>query len=71
MSQLPHPGFGWWEECVAQTALPATYPMGKIDKHLHAMDGGSCRVENVIDYLDTPGEWAVNTKENWFITGRQ
>lgn len=48
---------------VAQTALPATYPMGKIDKHLHAMDGGSCRVENVIDYLDTPGEWVVNTKE--------
>ena len=48
---------------VAQTALPATYPMGKIDKHLHAMEGGSCRVENVIDYLDTPGEWVVNTKE--------
>ncbi len=48
---------------VAQTALPATYPMGKIDKHLHAMEGGSCRVENVIDYLDTPGEWVINTKE--------
>ena len=48
---------------VAQTVLPATYPMGKIDKHLHAMEGGSCRVENVIDYLDTPGEWVVNTKE--------
>ncbi|MEI7423816.1 MAG: right-handed parallel beta-helix repeat-containing protein [Prolixibacteraceae bacterium] len=48
---------------VAQTALPATYPMGKIDKHLHAMEGGSCRVENVIDYLDTPGEWVVNTRE--------
>jgi hypothetical protein len=48
---------------VAQTDLPATYPMGKIDKHLHAMDGGSCRIENVIDYLDSPGEWVVNTKE--------
>jgi hypothetical protein len=48
---------------VAQTALPATYPMGKIDKHLHAMEGGSCRVENVIDYLDSPGEWVVNTRE--------
>ena len=48
---------------VAQTVLPATYPMGKIDKHLHAMEGGSCRVENVIDYLDTPGEWVVNTRE--------
>lgn len=48
---------------VAQTALPATYPMGKIDKHLHAMEGGSCRVENVIDYLDSPGEWVVNSRE--------
>ena len=48
---------------VAQTALPATYPMGKIDKHLHAMEGGSCRVENVIDYLDSSGEWVVNTRE--------
>jgi len=48
---------------VARTVLPATYPMGRIDKHLHAMEGGSCRVENAIDYLDTPGEWVVNTKE--------
>jgi hypothetical protein len=37
--------------------------MGKIDKHLYAMEGGSCRVENVIDYLDSPGEWVVNTSE--------
>ncbi len=50
---------------VAKTVLPATYPMGKIDKHLHAMEGGgSVRVENVIDYLDSPGEWVINTKEN-------
>ncbi len=48
---------------VARTVLPATYPMGTIDKHLHAMEGGSCRVENVIDYLDAPGEWVLNTKE--------
>jgi hypothetical protein len=48
----------------AHTTLPATYPMGKVDKHLHAMDGGSYRVENVIDYLDTPGEWVLNTSEN-------
>jgi hypothetical protein len=47
----------------ARTALPATYVMRKIDKHLHAMEGGSCRVENVIDYLDSPGEWVVNTEE--------
>jgi hypothetical protein len=59
---------------VAQTALPATYPMGKIDKHLHAMEGGSCRVENVIDFLDSPGEWVVNTKEKlvyyWPASGK-
>lgn len=62
------------KNAVAQTLLPATYPMGKIDKHLHAMKGGSCRVENVIDYLDTPGEWVVNTKEKmvyyWPISGQ-
>jgi hypothetical protein len=62
------------EKGVAQTALPATYPMGKIDKHLHAMEGGSCRVENVIDYLDSPGEWVINTKEKlvyyWPISGK-
>ena len=48
----------------AHTTMPATYPMGKVDKHLHAMDGGSYRVENVIDYLDTPGDWVLNTREN-------
>ncbi len=49
---------------IAKTVLPATYPMGKIDKHLHAMEGGgSCRVENAIEYLDSPGEWVINTKE--------
>lgn len=51
------------EAGVAHTKFPATYPMGKIDKHLFAMGGGSFRVENVIDYLDEPGEWVVNTKE--------
>jgi hypothetical protein len=48
---------------IAHTKFPATYPMGKIDKHLFTMDGGSFRVENVIDYLDEPGEWVVNTTE--------
>jgi hypothetical protein len=51
------------EAGIAHTKFPATYPMGKIDKHLFAMGGGSFRVENVIDYLDAPGEWVVNTKE--------
>ncbi|NWJ51444.1 MAG: right-handed parallel beta-helix repeat-containing protein [Bacteroidetes bacterium] len=47
----------------AHTSIPATYPMGKVDKHLFAFKGGNFRVENVLDYLDTPGEWVVNTKE--------
>jgi len=59
---------------LALTVLPATYPMGKIDKHLHAMEGGSCRIENAIDYLDSPGEWVVNTKEKlvyyWPVSGK-
>lgn len=48
---------------IAHTKFPATYPMGKIDKHLFAMGGGSFRVENVIDYLDEPGEWVVDRME--------
>lgn len=51
------------EAGIAHTKFPATYPMGKIDKHLFAMGGGSFRVENVIDYLDEPGEWVVNRME--------
>lgn len=48
----------------AHTSIPATYPMGKVDKHLHAISGGSYQVENVLDYLDEPGEWVVNTRQN-------
>ena len=38
---------------VARTAIPATYGMNKI----------GCWVENVLEQLDQPGEWALNTKE--------
>jgi len=38
---------------VARTAIPATYGMNKI----------GCWVENVLEQLDKPGEWALNTKE--------
>jgi len=38
---------------VARTAIPATYGMGKY----------GCWVENVLEELDQPGEWALNTKE--------
>ncbi|MDA9260352.1 right-handed parallel beta-helix repeat-containing protein [Puniceicoccaceae bacterium] len=38
---------------VAKTAINATYGMNKI----------GCWVENVIEQLDEPGEWALNTKQ--------
>ncbi|WP_145081396.1 right-handed parallel beta-helix repeat-containing protein [Aureliella helgolandensis] len=41
------------EAGVARTAIPATYGMNKI----------GCWVENVLEELDEPGEWALNTKD--------
>ena len=41
------------EAGVARTAIPATYGMNKI----------GCWVENVLEELDKPGEWVLNTKE--------
>ena len=41
------------EAGVARTAIPATYGMNKI----------GCWVENVLEELDEPGEWVLNTKE--------
>lgn len=45
---------------VARTSIPATYAMNV----LHFLkDTENCWVENVIEELDEPGEWALNTKE--------
>jgi len=41
------------EAGIACTAIPATYGMNKI----------GCWVENVLEALDEPGEWVLNTKE--------
>lgn len=41
------------ESGVARTSIPATYGMNKI----------GCWVENVLEELDEPGEWALNTKD--------
>ena len=43
---------------VAMTAAPASRPIGKV-KFVPV----SAWVENVLEVLDQPGEWAVNTKE--------
>jgi hypothetical protein len=45
---------------VARTSIPATYAMNP----LHFLPTtASCWVENVLEELDEPGEWALNTKE--------
>ena len=45
---------------VARTAVDATYAINE----LHFLKGTeSCWVENVLEELDEPGEWVLNTKE--------
>lgn len=50
---------------VAQTNVSATYGMGSLPPYLLAMMGDSAAsvwVENVLEELDEPGEWVVDTK---------
>ena len=48
------------EAQVARTAIPGTYALNE----LHFMKGAvSCWVENVLEALDEPGEWVLNTQE--------
>ncbi|MHC4179053.1 MAG: right-handed parallel beta-helix repeat-containing protein, partial [Planctomycetota bacterium] len=48
------------ETQIARTAINATYAMNK----LHFLkETESCWVENVLEELDEPGEWVLNTKE--------
>lgn len=45
---------------IARTAIDATYAMNR----LHFLkETESCWVENVLEELDEPGEWALNTKQ--------
>ena len=45
---------------VARTSIPGTYPLSE----LKFMKGTkSCFVENVLEALDEPGEWVLNTRE--------
>ena len=48
------------ENCVAKTSIPATYNMGRIYK---GEETKSFWVENVMEVLDEPGEWVLNTKQ--------
>ncbi|WP_372772275.1 right-handed parallel beta-helix repeat-containing protein [Mangrovibacterium sp.] len=47
---------------IAKTGVSATYDLGKLPAWVHTKDGTQAWVENVIEALDEPGEWVVNTK---------
>lgn len=47
---------------VAKTAVSATYNLGKLPGWVYNQTGSSVWVENIIEALDEPGEWVVNTK---------
>ena len=50
---------------IARTSVTATYGMSKLPQYLLNIMGESAAsawVENVLDELDGPGEWVVNTK---------
>lgn len=44
----------------ARTSIPGTYPL---DAARLKQEAATCWVENVIEALDQPGEWVLNTKE--------
>lgn len=48
------------EQQLARTALPGTYPLLPVKE---AKTDGTVWVENVLDVLDEPGEWCINTRE--------
>ena len=47
---------------LARTGVSATYDMGKLQGWVHNAAGASVWVENILEALDEPGEWVVNTK---------
>ncbi len=47
---------------IAKTGVSATYGMSKIPGWVHNPSGSSVWVENVLEALDKPGEWVVNTQ---------
>ena len=50
------------EKLVAKTAVPGTYMLGAL-KEEHWQGYPTCWVENVIDFLDAPGEWVLDTQK--------
>ncbi|MBC7294485.1 MAG: right-handed parallel beta-helix repeat-containing protein, partial [Thermoleophilia bacterium] len=48
---------------IAKTAVSATYEIGPLPAWVHNPSGASVWVENVLEALDEPGEWVVNTRK--------
>ena len=47
---------------VATTGVSATYEMGPLPGWVHNPSGANVWIENILEALDEPGEWVVNTK---------
>ena len=47
---------------VAATGVSATYQMGPLPPYLHDPEDSVVWVENILEALDEPGEWVVNTE---------
>ena len=47
---------------VAKTGVSATYEMSPLPGWVHNPSGANVWVENILEALDEPGEWVVNTK---------
>ncbi|TWU32529.1 right-handed parallel beta-helix repeat-containing protein [Novipirellula artificiosorum] len=50
------------DSCVATTGASATYPMGPLPGYLHDPEASVVWVENILEALNEPGEWVVNTE---------
>jgi hypothetical protein len=50
------------KKLIAKTSILGTYWLGALGGKTHK-GNPCCWVENVIDFIDTPGEWALNTKQ--------
>jgi parallel beta-helix repeat protein len=48
---------------IAKTTIEGTYPLGMLYYKDHKDHARSCWVENVLDVLDEPGEWVLNSQQ--------
>ncbi|MHC4126092.1 MAG: right-handed parallel beta-helix repeat-containing protein, partial [Planctomycetota bacterium] len=48
---------------IAKTTIEGTYPLGMLYYKNHKDHARSCWVENVLEVLDEPGEWVLNSQQ--------